>query len=145
MLNKFKNMVGKGQIKRKHPRADSNFRLCVSVFEMDKNSGVKKSGKCFMAMVKNFSAGGLCIVHGNNLLIDETIEIGNKHSLKRMECVNCPNMALTADNFASEVITGRVVWRTHKLCGIKFTDIRKKDQERIEDMVMKILTGDSKG
>ncbi|GAB1535754.1 hypothetical protein ADMFC3_13850 [Geovibrio sp. ADMFC3] len=141
MFNKIKGLISKGERKRSFRRASGGFRLCITVLKTDKKTGLTEPSTCFIARVHDYSAGGLCIFHNNNLLEGEEVEIGNKHSMKKLACLKCPNMPLTADSFASDIIRGRVAWRTHKLCGIQFTSIRKTDEKKINDMALDKVSG----
>jgi hypothetical protein len=141
MLDKLKGIIGKNERKRRFRRVSGDFRLCVVVIETDKKTGIKKHGNCFIVRVQNFSAGGLCVYHGNYLMEGEEVEIGNKHTIKKMDCLKCPNMSLTIDDFAGDIIRGRVVWRTHKLSGIRFTEIRKADEAKLNDKAINKLSG----
>lgn len=135
MFKKIKGLL-KSERKRSFRRAPGDFRLCVNVFNKKSNST-----KCFLARVSDYSAGGLCLYHGNKLAVGDQVEIGNKHTLKKLECLTCVNLPLTSDKFGNSLLRGTVVWRTEKLCGVQFSGMKNMDEREINKMAIDKISG----
>ncbi|PLX66802.1 MAG: hypothetical protein C0603_11425 [Denitrovibrio sp.] len=123
------NNIRTQENRREHIRVSASLHFCVTLVEgVDPDTQKFIYGDCFCALTTDISLGGIRIAHNGKVNVGFEVEISTPEVMSREKCLSCKESFMHKNDLALTPLYGRIVWVKEGLCGIKFTNVKIRNE-----------------